>query len=410
MNKSSKKFRLPVLIKDYRFKQLLQSIEQSDKSTYKDFVLSELTPQELDYFGESGSSLRRAFQQVLPRLKRKSPPSYLKLLKQYNIVPSSKTMSLVQDKNISHESDEDRSIDFSMNDPEDRINSDYENEEGNESVKLAGKFEKLSFSKPSPVRQRYTPTRKKKYLIPPTPPRSVSGLTDYTATSSQLNVANFNEFIATYGIEDPEYLIIQCGTKSNPYITFVDTKFPERNGGMFGVEINFVSDIQHANFKRQGYKIRLNVTPMDYEEYEMTIPSEYELPQFVSRCTMLKGPSRNFWHRENAIFENIAENKLDEATKNAFQRDTLQVKRDEKRHHSYHLFVFPVGTTLDNNIFSGASNRIKADQIPLKLTHNNACNKFNKQMNQFELIWTIGVKGGEELSDTTAEVEYSKLF
>jgi len=67
---------------------------------------------------------------------------------------------------------------------------------------------------------------------------------------------------------------------------------------------------------------------------------------------------------------------------------------------------------LDNNIFSGASNQVKVDQILLKLAANHTENKFSKQMNEFGLMWTIGVKGGEELAyyDVAEKVDYSKLF
>ena len=133
---------------------------------------------------------------------------------------------------------------------------------------------------------------------------------------------------------------------------------------------------------------------------------------FFGRCTLLKGPSRVFWHRKNELFEEIAQSFLDAATESAFQRDTLQVQRDETRQHAYRLFVFPVDTLLDNNIFSGASNQVKVDQIPLKLAANHTENKFSKQMNEFGLMWTIGVKGGEELADydVAEKVDYSKLF
>ena len=64
---------------------------------------------------------------------------------------------------MSNKSDKDNSVSFSLNDIEDKFSSDFENDDENESIKLAKKIEKLSFTKPSPTRQRYTPTRKKKH-------------------------------------------------------------------------------------------------------------------------------------------------------------------------------------------------------------------------------------------------------
>eukprot|EP00957_Ditylum_brightwellii_P095791 7298241-Ditylum_brightwellii.AAC.1 len=136
---------------------------------------------------------------------------------------------------------------------------------------------------------------------------------------------------------------------------------------MFGLEAGYVSYIQLKKFKHQAFKIRANMTPMDFKVFKMTIPSEHEFPQLKDSCTILKGPSRIFWHYENKIFEEVADMHLDAATKSAFQCDTLRVDRDEICGQAYCLFVFPVGAVLDNNIFSGASKIIVVKCIPLKL-------------------------------------------
>ena len=286
---------------------------------------------------------------------------------------------------------DDDSIAFSNDGDEDNVTSDYDEEVESEDVKLAKKVEKITLkTKASPMRgfQRYTPNRtpiNKKILVPETPPRSLSGSVDYL--SSQGSTSNFEELTAVYGISEHQTLFVQNGTKSNPYITFVDTNFPERNGGMFGFEVSFVNDIQYQNYKRKGYKIRAsNIIPMDFEHYNMTIPPYNYFPQFAGRCTLLKGPSRVFWHRENKIFQEVLETELDSATKNAFKRDTVSIRREEICHHSYHLFVFPVDTVLDNNIFSGASKHVKVERFPMALAHNHKMNKFTKQMNSMCLI------------------------
>eukprot|EP00957_Ditylum_brightwellii_P010329 780798-Ditylum_brightwellii.AAC.1 len=128
----------------------------------------------------------------------------------------------------------------------------------------------------------------------------------------------------------------------------------------------------------------------------MTIPSEHEYTQFKDCCTILKGPSRVFWHRETKVFEEAAEIHLDAATKNAFQCDSLRVDRDETCGHAYCLFVLPVGTAMDINIFSGASQNVAVERIPLKLQNDHEKNKF----------------GGEELVDNDKDnnVDYSSLF
>lgn len=413
MKSSSAKFSIPNTILKFHFKQLLQDIESSETSDYTNFVLSDAPL--IDYYGEIGSNSRKDFRQLISRLKRRPPSKYLSILKQADVTPSAKTYSLVQLEFAAQHKDtmagklDNDSVDFSFDDGEDNVPSDYEEEEEeHESMKLASNFENLSLKKKASPRRpfsHYTPTKtpiKKKFVLP-TPPRSISTSVDYSSKQP---------IVTKYGIVENDFFFVQDGTKIYPYITLVDTKFPERNGGMFGFDISFVSDIQHNNFKRQAFKIRANTTPMDYEAYKMTIPFENEYAQFAGRCVLLKGPSRVFWHRENDIFENTTNQHLDDATKSAFQRDTFQINNDETRQHAYRLFIFPIGTFLDNNIFSGASNQVSVVRIPLKLNANHKANKFNKQMNEFELIWTIGVRGGEALtdSDVLQKVDYSTMF
>eukprot|EP00957_Ditylum_brightwellii_P039557 2992585-Ditylum_brightwellii.AAC.1 len=66
------------------------------------------------------------------------------------------------------------------------------------------------------------------------PPCSLSGsVQDYPPS---LGSINYNDTCQIYAITDPEPLLFQNGTKSNPYITSVNTDYSERNGGMFGFE------------------------------------------------------------------------------------------------------------------------------------------------------------------------------
>ena len=103
---------------------------------------------------------------------------------------------------------------------------------------------------------------------------------------------------------------------------------------------------------------------MDFQALKMTIPSEHENTQFKDHCTILKGPSRISWYHENKVFEEVAETHLDAATKNAFQCDSLRVDRHETCGHAHHLFVFPVGTVLDNNIFQEPPKILQLNAFP----------------------------------------------
>eukprot|EP00957_Ditylum_brightwellii_P006063 459142-Ditylum_brightwellii.AAC.1 len=182
-------------------------------------------------------------------------------------------------------------------------------------------------------------------------------------------------------------ILFQNGTKSNPFTTFVNTDYPERNRGMFGFEVRYMGDIQFKNVKHQAFKVRAIVSPLDFIAYKVTIPSEHKFLQFKDLCTILKGPSRLFWHPENKVFEDtVADTILDAATKSNFQHDALKIDR-------------------------GASSNVAVECIPLKLEQSNDKNKFNIQMNEFGLMWTIGVAGGEELvDDNDDEVDSTSLF
>eukprot|EP00957_Ditylum_brightwellii_P190605 14509803-Ditylum_brightwellii.AAC.1 len=47
-------------------------------------------------------------------------------------------------------------------------------------------------------------------------------------------------FYKEYGIVNPEAFILQNGTKTNLFVTFVNTQHPERNGGMYECNITYV--------------------------------------------------------------------------------------------------------------------------------------------------------------------------
>eukprot|EP00957_Ditylum_brightwellii_P094493 7194793-Ditylum_brightwellii.AAC.1 len=57
---------------------------------------------------------------------------------------------------------------------------------------------------------------------------------------------------------------------------------------MFGCDITFVNDILHNNYNHQAYKIRLLVSPFDFEFYKMSLSTLDAYPQFDGRCDLLK--------------------------------------------------------------------------------------------------------------------------
>ena len=85
--------------------------------------------------------------------------------------------------------------------------------------------------------------------------------------------------------------------------------------------------------------------------------------------------------------------------KKAFSCDAIGINSSEVRKWSYHLFVWPVGTCLDNNIFSGNSEHCKGEVSALKLEADHASNPFKNNMNGIAVTWKIGVVGGEHFED-----------
>eukprot|EP00957_Ditylum_brightwellii_P120954 9225063-Ditylum_brightwellii.AAC.1 len=129
--------------------------------------------------------------------------------------------------------------------------------------------------KPSPRTPHYTipcaSSRKKKknrqFFASPLP-ASVAGSISDVNTERQTAVWDFSQ----YGVYDPEQYILQNSSKSDPFITFVDDQYPERNGGLHGYDVTHVQDIDHNNFERDAYKICVEVSPFDFQEYTMAIP------------------------------------------------------------------------------------------------------------------------------------------
>ena len=130
--------------------------------------------------------------------------------------------------------------------------------------------------------------------------------------------------------------------------------------------------------------------------------SMYDFAGYKDHCVVLRGPSRSFWLRNQKIFQDVVaagNNDIDDATKKAIKRDAIGINESEERKWSYHLFIWPVGTCLDNNIFSSNSEVVKSEVYPLKLSADHKQNHFGKDMNACAIIWTIGINGGDRFQD-----------
>eukprot|EP00957_Ditylum_brightwellii_P153451 11678856-Ditylum_brightwellii.AAC.1 len=89
----------------------------------------------------------------------------------------------------------------------------------------------------------------------------------------------------------------------------------------------------------------------------------------------------------------LAGNAIDGATEKALRQDNIRMDEVVVRQVAYHLFIWPVGITLDNSIFYEDANVCKMEKVVLKLAPDDDKSLFRKEMNHCILLWTIGKEG-----------------
>eukprot|EP00957_Ditylum_brightwellii_P062006 4705202-Ditylum_brightwellii.AAC.1 len=105
-----------------------------------------------------------------------------------------------------------------------------------------------------------------------------------------------------------------------------------------------------------------------------------------------EGSIQIFWLREHKIYQEVVKKTgtdIDNATKKALRCDAISIDDTEIRKWSYHLFIWPTGTCLGNNIFSGNLESCKFELQPLKLETDHISDPFKKDMNACTMTWTI---------------------
>jgi hypothetical protein len=150
----------------------------------------------------------------------------------------------------------------------------------------------------------------------------------------------------------------------------------------------------------------------------MTIPAKahtlYE--QFSGHCVLVRGPCKPFWLRKTAIYHQAAKGHVKlgscEATEGALSTAQLAMDEGEIRMWSFHLFIWPVGIVLDNNIFSGNNTNVEANIIPLALDGKDLLNSFGETLTGMVVFWMIGDAGGRRDigADTAEKVDPTKMF
>eukprot|EP00957_Ditylum_brightwellii_P154255 11739134-Ditylum_brightwellii.AAC.1 len=74
-----------------------------------------------------------------------------------------------------------------------------------------------------------------------------------------------------------------------------------------------------------------------------------------------------------SMYDYAGTNNIDDGTKKAIKCDAIGINETEEHKWSYYLFIRPVGTCLDNNIFVANSDTVKSEVHPLKLSADHKC-------------------------------------
>ena len=199
----------------------------------------------------------------------------------------------------------------------------------------------------------------------------------------------------------------QDGSKGHPWITFVNKEQPEANREF---DIQFVQNMTHGNYERNGYHIRLTVAAMDFDAWEATMPNSGSYPpEFERRLMKVKGPSQSSWERNTERYHATA-NVNCERTKAAHNGTEIAISKDLARQQSHWLLVFPQGTILDNQIFSD-DEEVAVTLNPITSKPNDeGSNGFKKDMRGLVLFWCIAVAGGRKVGKVTKKKRAAELF
>jgi hypothetical protein len=192
-------------------------------------------------------------------------------------------------------------------------------------------------------------------------------------------------------------------------VVMVNTKFPERNREF---DIVRLPQIDHNHHSRSAYHIRRSVDPCDFDKWEATIPEPSEYPDWFNQCPSLfgllmiiKGPSRTDWIRDYDRYH--ANIKCSETFREHKAAD-LEIQEDKTREDSHYLLVWPKGTRLDNNIFSGDGNDVEIQFNDMKVEAKDSA--FDKDILGIAVWWRIADYGGRKVKDAKNKVDPKLLF
>lgn len=193
------------------------------------------------------------------------------------------------------------------------------------------------------------------------------------------------------------------GTLESPWVILVDTEHPERNREF---DITFVESIKLDMKLRKGFHIRRSVTPLNQNEWEAWIPLNLPdgLTAALGRCVMIKGPSRDYWLREEKHYHCVVFCKATEVAHGATQ---MEIENDPTGARAWHhwLLVFPPGIQLDNKIFSSDKSKIQKKKIAMKETAG------TRVILGMGLYWLVATKFGRDFGKAQdAPVNYDDQY
>jgi hypothetical protein len=325
-------------------KSLLEFVEKTNKPR-EEINLLEVCAKAENIFGVSAGPRRRAVQGHWNNLKRRSIRSYTDLLDKHKVAYSATTaQSLLSQGRAASPASSAASPAASENDSDNPLPVPPATTTSNlptaglnlptaglSSPELTSAFRSLSFRSPvslaSPSINRSLQFSLPKAARTMSTPELPSWATSSSSASKATSEASFE------------------GSRSNPYVINVDTRWPERHREF---DVEYADRIQHGEYVRQGYHIRSNVSVADAGQYEATMVKGNGLDD---RAVLIKGPCRSSWHAE--VEDYHRRSGFCENTKELHTNTVDAIKMDEARWFHYWLLIFPEEVVLDNVILSG---------------------------------------------------------
>jgi hypothetical protein len=394
-------------------KQLLQDFEISGVSR-ADFALAAVCDATPLYYGEPGTVKRRAFQFHWNNLRRLKIDGYLKHLKKFKIVPGFQTQQELANKDNKEPFVTGKEDDAAVKEDDAPVKEDDSPVKEDASVEAATveeeeviiKWEELSMPSDSPQSIASPPPVKKtlSYRSPHrTPSRSIrpAGFqSPMTSPQPTINadIDDIANSLSSLSIGDD-----WPGSKSNPFVSPVDLRFPERSRDF---DPQYIKDLPRRDFEWKAFHLRRTCPLPDHRMWTAVIPDpDAHDPAFAGRVILVKGPAQDFYQRNHDVYhQKMKCAKTKEAHDKAEINLAQILEESPERFFKYYLVVFPEGTELHNAHIAGSFTHeipVATNVIPLERSH--LKNPFSKDINGASIYWEIALKhGGQPLKRKNA--------